>query len=334
MRHLTLRQLRVLESVAQHMNFSRAAEELHLSQPAVSTQVKDLAALVGLPLFERVGRKAYLTAAGEEMLHCARAITLRIKEAEEAVAHLRGITGGRLNVAAISAGDYFFPRVLAAFAAEHPGVTMNLTVHNREGLLRQLAENLTDLAVMVRPPADSDTVAAPFAPHPYVIVAAPNHPLATARRIPRVRLNRELFVQRERGSDTWNSMREVFGRQFARLKVAMEIRSTETIKQAVIAGMGIAFLSAHTIGLELQTRNLVVLDVQGFPAMLNWYLVHRRTKRLPPVAAAFKEFLLREGAALIARLVQFEFQGATAATRPGRRGNRERAARRAGPPPG
>jgi DNA-binding transcriptional LysR family regulator len=303
MKHVTLRQLRVFAAAARHMNFSRAAEELHLSQPAVSTQLKELSAQVGLPLFERIGKKTYLTPAGEELLHCASAISERMQEADEALAQLKGVTGGRLNVAVISAGDYFFPRVLAAFGAAHPGVSFNLTVHNREGLLHQLADNRTDLAVMVRPPRDMDIVALPFAPHPYVIVAAPEHPLARARQIPRAALNRERFVQRERGSDTWNSMREVFGRQFPRLNIAMEIHSTETIKQAVVAGMGIAFLSAHTIGLDLRAGNLVVLDVQDFPAMLHWYLVHNRTKRLPPVATAFKEFLLREGAALLERLM-------------------------------
>jgi len=322
MKHLTLRQLRVFLAAARTMNFSRAAAELHLTQPAVSTQIKELAAQAGLPLFERIGRKTYLTPAGEEMLQCARAITQRLREAEDALGRLKGVTGGRLNVAVISAGDYFFPRVLAAFGASHPGVSFNLTVHNRDGLLRQLAENLTDLAVMVRPPRDLDIVALPFAPHPYVIVAPPDHPLAGQRQIPRAALNRERFVQREQGSDTWNSMREVFGRQFPRLDIAMQIQSTETIKQAVVAGMGIAFLSAHTIALDLRAGNLVVLDVQGFPAMLNWYLVHNRSKRLPPVAAAFKEFLLREGAPLIERLVHFEFPAAVraAGARPAGRG--------------
>jgi len=309
MKNVTLRQLRVFAAAAHHMNFSRAAASLHLSQPAVSSQIKELATLVGLPLFERIGRRTYLTPAGNEMLECAQAVAQRLKEAEDAIAQLKGVTGGRLDVAVISAGDYFFPRLLAAFGATHPGVTFNLTVHNREGLLRHLADNLTDLAVMVRPPDDMDIIALPFAPHPYVIVAAPDHPLAAARGIPRAALNRERFVLREHGSDTWNSMREVFGRQFPRLNIAMQLASTETIKQAVVAGFGIAFLSAHTIGLDLLARNLVVLDVQGFPAMLNWYLVHNRTKRLPPVAAAFKEFLLREGAASIERLVRGELPG-------------------------
>jgi len=204
-------------------------------------------------------------------------------------------------------------------------------MHNREGLLRQLADDLTDLAVMVRPPRDMDIVALPFAPHPYVIVAAPGHPLARVRQIPRAALNRERFVQREAGSDTWNSMREVFGRQFSRLNIAMEIRSTETIKQAVVAGMGIAFLSAHTIGLDLLAGNLVVLDVQGFPALLNWYLVHNRSKRLPPVAAAFKEFLMRRGAPLIESLVHFELSGPQPRSRPPAAPQRPPRGRRARP---
>jgi DNA-binding transcriptional LysR family regulator len=306
MKNITLRQLRVFAAAARHKNFSRAAAELHLSQPAVSTQIKEFATFVGLPLFERIGRRSYLTPAGEELQQCAKAIVQRLRETEDALAQLKGVTGGRLNVAVISAGDYFFPRLLAAFGAAHPGITFNLTVHNREGLLHQLADNLTDLAIMVRPPRDMDIVALPFAPHPYVIVAAPDHPLARVRQIPRAALNRELFVAREHGSDTWNSMREVFGRQFPRLNITMQIQSTETIKQAVVAGFGIAFLSAHTISLDLRAGNLVVLDVQDFPAMLNWYLVYNRTKRLPPVAAAFKEFLLREGGPLIERLVQVE----------------------------
>jgi len=318
MKHVTLRQLRVFLAAARHMNFSRAAEELHLTQPAVSTQIKELATELGLPLFERIGRKTYLTPAGEEMLECARSIAQRLKEAEEALAQLKGLTGGRLNVAVISAGDYFFPRLLAAFGAKHPGISFNLTVHNREGLLRHLADNLTDLAVMDRPPDDMDTIAIPFAPHPYVIVASPDHPLAGMRQIPRSALNRERFVQREHGSDTWNSMREVFGRQFSRLNIAMQIQSTETIKQAVVAGMGLAFLSAHTLALDLRAGNLVVLDVQGFPAMLNWYLVHNRAKRLPPAANAFKEFLLQEGAPLIERLMPIEFATASRPVSPAR----------------
>ncbi|HEY0825412.1 MAG TPA: LysR family transcriptional regulator [Ramlibacter sp.] len=299
MKNATLRQLKVFEAVARHRSFSRAAEELHLTQPAVSTQVSKLEEHAGLPLFEQLGKKIHLTPAGAQMLQSSREIIEKFQEAEEAMAQFKGVSGGRLNVSVISAGDYFFPRLLVEFAQRHAGVTLNFGVCNREELLTQLKENVTDLAVMVRPPGDSDTVAEPFAPHPYVIVAAPTHPLAKTARIPVYRIIREPFVVREKGSDTWNSMVEGFGGNLPGLNIAMEIRSTETIKQAVIAGMGVSFLSAHTISRELQSGALTVLDVQGFPLMLNWYVVHRHGKRLPPVAQAFKNFLLSDGARLI-----------------------------------
>jgi DNA-binding transcriptional LysR family regulator len=187
----------------------------------------------------------------------------------------------------------------------HRDVSLNFSVHNREGLLGQIEHNLTDLAIMVRPPTDMDTVQLPFAPHPYVIVAAPDHPLVGTPGIARARIAREPFVVREKGSDTWNSMADSFGAAIADINVAMEIRSTETIKQAVMAGMGVSFLSAHTIARELQAKSLAVLDVEGFPVMLNWYVVHRTNKRLPPVAQAFKDFLIADGAALIDEYVPF-----------------------------
>ncbi|CAG9167980.1 HTH-type transcriptional activator CmpR [Cupriavidus laharis] len=306
MKNATLRQLKVFETVARHMSFSRAAEELHLTQPAVSTQVRQLENHVGLPLFEQLGKKIYLTPAGHEMLHYSRSIIQQFREAEDAMSQLKGISGGRLNVAVISAGDYFFPRLLAEFMERHDGVTLNLAVHNREELLHQLAGNLTDLAVMVRPPEGMDTINESFAPHPYVIVAAPSHPLVGQRNIPLSALTDEAFVSREKGSDTWNSMQEGFAGRLSNMRIAMEIKSTETIKQAVIANMGIAFLSAHTVGLELQAGKLAVLDIEGFPVMLNWYVVHRKNKRLPPVALAFKQFLMEEGASLIQRITGVE----------------------------
>jgi DNA-binding transcriptional LysR family regulator len=299
LKNATMRQLKVFEAVARNLSFSRAAEELHLTQPAVSTQVKKLEDHAGLPLFEQLGKKIHLTPAGVEMLHASRVIIQQFKEVEDTMTQFKGVSGGKLNVAVISAGDYFFPRLLVEFASRHTGVILNFGVCNREELLEQLTDNLTDLAIMVRPPQDMDTVNEPFAPHPYVIVAAPDHLLAQRTRIPVSRLAREPFVVREKGSDTWNSMVEAFGSHMAELNIAMEIKSTETIKQAVMAGMGVSFLSAHTISRELQAGSLAVLNVQGFPLMLNWYLVHRRNKRLPPVAQAFRGFLLKDGDGLI-----------------------------------
>lgn len=303
MKHATLRQLKVFESVARHLSFSRAAEELHLTQPAVSTQVGKLEEHAGNLLFEQFGKKVYLTPAGTELLQLSRAIIQQFELAEAAMAQFRGVRGGRLNVGVISAGDYFFPRLLVEFIGRHSGVVLNFTVHNREELLDHIADNLTDLAIMVRPPTELDTLNQAFAPHPYVIVAPPSHPMVQRRGIAPAEVMRQPFVVREKGSDTWRSMCEGFGGDLSGLNVAMEIRSTETIKQAVMAGFGLSFLSAHTVSRELQSGELCALDVQGFPLMLNWYVVHRRTKRLPPVAQAFKDFLLNEGAALIERVV-------------------------------
>ena len=303
MKNATLRQLKVFEAVARLSSFSRAAEELHLTQPAVSTQVKKLEGHTGVALFEQLGKKIFLTPAGTELLHHCRVIIGQFEEAEAAMTQFMGVAGGKLNVAVISAGDYFFPRLLVDFARHHKGVTLNLGVHNRADLLLSLADNQTDLAIMVRPPTDADTLNEAFAPHPYVIVASARHPLARERRLPLARVVREPFVVREKGSDTWQSMIDGFGRHLAHLNIAMEIKSTETIKQAVMAGIGVSFLSAHTVSRELRAGSLAMLDVQGFPLMLNWYVVHRRNKRLPPVAQAFKEFLLRDGARLIEEIV-------------------------------
>ena len=306
MKNATLRQLKVFEAVARLLSFSRAAEELHLTQPAVSIQVKKLADHAGNALFEQFGKKIYLTPAGTELLRISRTLIQQFEAAEIAMTQFRGIFGGRLNVGVISAGDYFFPRLLVEFASRHAGVTLNFTVHNRAGLLTHIAENLTDLAIMVRPPTDLDTVNQPFAPHPYVIVAPPGHALVGNKNIPRSTLLREPFVVREKGSDTWHSMEEGFAGDLQGIDIAMEIRSTETIKQAVIAGMGVSFLSAHTISQETRAGTLRVLDVQGFPLMLSWYVVHLRNKRLPPVAQAFKDFLLGDGRELISRIVPFD----------------------------
>jgi DNA-binding transcriptional LysR family regulator len=303
MKHATLRQLKVFEAVARCLSFSRAAEELHLTQPAVSTQVKKLEDHAGLALFEQFGKKIYLTPAGAELLDISRGIIQQFELAEQAMTQFKGVAGGKLNVAVISAGDYFFPRLLVEFIGRHQGVVLNFTVHNREELLSHMAANLTDLAIMVRPPFEPEMLAEPFAPHPYVVVAPPGHALVGESAIRIERLLREPFVAREKGSDTWQSMQEAFGPHLDRVKLAMQIKSTETLKQAVMAGLGLGFLSAHTIAQELRSGSLKVLDVRGFPLMLNWFVVQRRHKRLPPVAQAFKDFLLSEGAGLIAQVM-------------------------------
>lgn len=303
MRNATLRQLRVFEAVAGLLSYSKAAKALHLTQPAVSMQIRQLEENAGLPLFEQIGRKIYLTAAGREMEHYARTILAQVTEAGEAFAALKGVTGGTLNVAAISAGNYFLPQLIARFGRQHAGIQVNLTIDNRERLLRRLADNETDLAIMGRPPHSEEIVAEPFAPHPHVIVAAPGHPLARKREITLRELARADWVVRERGSDTRAIMTELFAARRFEPRIAMEIPSNDTIKQAVIAGMGVTFLSAHTVGLEFETGRLIVLDVRGFPVTRSWFVVHLTRKWLPPVATAFREFLLTEGEKAVAGLV-------------------------------
>lgn len=298
----TLRQLKVFEAVARHGSYSRAAEELHLTQPAVSLQVKQLEHHAGLPLFEQLGRRIHLTAAGMELRAHALAILQQFRAADEALAALKGLRGGKLSIAVISAGDYFFPRLLAVFCARHEGVKVELAVDNRAEVLKRLADNATDLAILLRPPASADMTAEPFAPQPQVIVAAPDHPLARRRRLPLAALRDERFIVRERGSDTRHSMDEAFAERRFAPQIAMEIRSFETIKQAVMAGMGVSFLSAHTISQELELGRLAILDVAGLPVVRQWHVVHLARKRLPPAAHAFKQFLAHEGATVLRTL--------------------------------
>lgn len=303
MKNATRRQLKIFETVARHLSYSRAAEELHVTQPAVSVQVNELEQHAGLPLLEQLGKKIYLTPAGHEMLRYTRSILQQFKEAEETLAGLKGVRGGKLKIAVISAGDYFFPRLLASFCKRYEGVSIELSVNNREEVLHLLSENATDLAIMMRPPEGMDTIVEPFAPQPHVIIAAPDHRLARRRCFPISALAEEAFIVREHGSDTRITMREAFAEHRFKPRIAMEIKSFETIKQAVMAGMGVSFLSTHTISLELQAGRLSVLDVEGFPVMRNWHVVHLRNKRLPTVASAFKEFLLADGAALIDKMM-------------------------------
>ena len=304
MKNATLRQLQVFEAVARNLSFARAAEELHLTQPAVSLQIKQLAQHAGLPLFEQMGKKIYMTEAGREMLAYSHTIMQRIKEAEEVFAALRGASNGQLNIAVVSTAKYFAPQLLAAFRKRHPNASVKLAVNNREFTVRQLLDNETDLAIMGRPPAEVETIAESFARHPLGIIAAPDHALAHKRRTPLKRLVNETFILREKGSGTRAAMETLFSERDFVYQASMEISSNETIKQAVIAGMGISFLSLHTVGLELSSKRLIALDIAGLPVMRNWFVIHRVQKRLSPLAQEFKTFLLNDGAALLAKAVK------------------------------
>jgi DNA-binding transcriptional LysR family regulator len=299
LRHATLKRLQVYEAVARLGSFSAAAAEQHLSQPAVSMQVQQLEREVGLPLYEHMGRRVDVTAAGRELAECARAVLARIRETGELLESLQGAGGGELAISAVSTAKYHVPKLLAEFRRERPGLKVRLSVNNREQVVRELAENAVDLAIMGTPPRGLDTVAVAFARHPLAIIAAPDHALARKRRLALARLAAETFLIRERGSGTRRAMERVFAARGFRPRETIEISSNETIKQAVMAGMGVSFLSLHTVGLELAAKRLAVLDVAGTPVMREWYVIHRERKRLSPVAAAFKTFLVERGARAI-----------------------------------
>jgi len=299
LRHASLRRLQVFEAVARLQSFSRAAAELHLTQPAVSMQVQQLEGEVGLPLYEQMGRRVDLTPAGREIVACARALMQHLREAEELLAAMKGVGGGELSIAAVSTAKYHAPMLLAEFRRKHPGVRVRLSVSNREQVVRDLTENSVDLAIMGTPPRGLDTIAVPFARHPIAIIAPPGHALARGKRLPLARLAQETFLIRERGSGTRSAMERVFRERRFHPRETIEMSSNETIKQAVMAGMGVSFLSLHTVGLEVAARRLVVLEVAGTPVMRHWYVIHRERKRLSPIAEAFKTFLIERGAKAI-----------------------------------
>jgi len=297
--HVSLRQLRVFEAAATSRSFSRAAESLHLTQPGVSMHIKELEISAGLPLFERIGKKLYITEAGQELLMRAREILRALKDAEDALDGLKGARRGRINLAVVSTAKYFAPKLLARFGKGYPELEIRLAVNNRISVIEQLVANEVDLAIMGRSPDSLDTVAEPFAQNPHVIIAAPDHPLASQRRIAVEAVAKEHFIVREPGSGTRLAMQQFFDEHRLLCKVGMEMASNETIKQAVMAGMGVSFISGHTIDLEVQTQRLVVLDVLGTPIVRQWHVAHLAKKRLSPTAAAFKEFVLTQGRELL-----------------------------------
>ncbi len=302
--HVSLRQLRVFDAVARHLSYTRAAEELHLSQPAVSMQVRQLEDEAGLPLFERLGNRILLTEAGREVFDYGRTVNQALQEMQEVLQSLKGVSRGRLHLAVASTVNYFAPRLLAIFQKRYPGIRLELDVTNREQLVRMLYDNTVDLVLMGVPPSDVDVESESFMENPLVVIAPPDHPLVGERAIAPDRLADEIFVVREPGSGTRQTMERFFSDRGLNIRYGMQMTRNEAVKQAVRSGLGLSVVSLHTIELELETGRLVTLDVQGFPDRRQWYLVYRRGKRLSPAANAFREFVLSE-AALIAPPVFF-----------------------------
>jgi LysR family transcriptional regulator, low CO2-responsive transcriptional regulator len=303
-RGVTIRQLQFLVEAAQTQSFARAAERLHVSPAAVSFQIKQVESMCGFALFERIGKKTVLSDAGRALLGYARTVLQELQDADQLLSALRGVTGGRVTIGLISTAKYIVPHMVARFQAEYPGIAIHLRDGNRQEIAAALAKGEIELAVMGRPVEAADVVAEPFALHPSVLVAGPSHPSAGMARLPPSSLAGERFITREEGSGTRLLMEQMLQSAGITVRIAMSSSSNEMIKQAVMAGMGVALISQHTVGLELALGLLRTLDVEGFPLMRSWFVAHRRAMPLLPVHAKLRTFLLQHGQEVVEELEQ------------------------------
>ncbi|ALG68152.1 LysR family transcriptional regulator [Beggiatoa leptomitoformis] len=290
--NMTLRQLTLFKSVAEHLSFTRAAVEMCLTQPAVSIQIKQLEGHVGMPLFEQIGKRIFLTDAGRELYAACQDIFSRIETLDMSLNELQGSIKGRLKLAVVTTATYFTPHLFNRFLRQYPEVNIRLNVTNRNSILERLANNEDDLVIMGQVPEHLNVQSHQFLENPLVVLAPANHPLVNEKNIPISRILQETFLVRELGSGTRLAMERYFEGVELGLKVGMELGSSEAIKQGVIAGLGISVLSRHTLTLELATGIIKLLDVEGFPQMRYWYIVHLSEKKLSLVARTFLDFLI------------------------------------------
>ncbi|MYN29313.1 LysR family transcriptional regulator [Duganella levis] len=301
MKHITLRQIKIFESVARNLSFSRAAEDLHLTQPAVSMQIKQMEGLAGLPLFQHSGKRIALTEGGSLVLRHCQVILADLNAAEQSLADLMTGAVQRLRVGLITSGSRFFPHMINAFLQQHAGLELDMQVRPREQLVSMLRADQLDLAVMVRAPSLPSLAAEPFAANPFVLVASPMHPLAAEREIPVARIASECLLVRESGTDTRIVADDIF-LSLSNPPRFMELGCSEAIKQSVIAGMGVSLLSAQEVQADVRAGLLTVLAVQGLPVKRQWHVVHCGDRPLPSVARSFRQFLLDEAALRLAPL--------------------------------
>lgn len=301
-RRVSLRQLEVFAEAARQLNFSRVAETLHLTQPAVSMQVRHVEQAAGLPLFEKIGRQKALTEAGQLLLRHVSRMLGELADAEQSLQAMKGLAGGSVAVGLVSTAQYFAPKLLAQFAGLHPRIDVRFVLGNREQLVRLLQENQIDLAVMGRPPAEMDTTAEPLAANPHVLVAAADHPFHSAHNIDMHALKHDSFLIREPGSGTRLVMEELFHTHLFKPERLVVLDSNETIKQSVMAGLGVSLLSLHTLALELRAHEVAVLDVLGLPMQRTWHMVRLRKRQLSPPALAFQCFLIEQTQAYLEKV--------------------------------
>ncbi|MGR8981749.1 MAG: LysR family transcriptional regulator [Gammaproteobacteria bacterium] len=289
--HATFRQLEIFWVVSQHLSFTRASELLYLSQPAVSMQIKQMENLIGMPLFEKIGKQLFLTEAGKAMRDHAAEILSSQRAFEETLARLAGAESGHFNLAVPETAIQFVTLILAHFGRQHPGISFHLEIHNRAGLLKCIGENATDLTIMGQTPADIDLVSRSFMKNPLVIIAPPDHTLSAQKSIRLHELLPFKFVVRERGSGTRIAMQRFCSEQGLQLKTSMEMPNNEAIKQAVAAGLGLGIISLHTLQQELALKTVKILPVEKLPIMRFWYIVHHKQKIVSPAMVLFIDFV-------------------------------------------
>ncbi|MDP1645710.1 MAG: LysR family transcriptional regulator [Thiobacillus sp.] len=292
--HTTFRQLEIFEAIARLGSFTRASEELFLTQPTVSMQMKKLAEMVGAPLIEQVGKKIHLTPDGQQLAQATREVFDIMDRYTMSVAERQGLKQGKLSLMAITTASYFAPRLLGEFVKLYPGIDVSLRVTNKEQVLASIADNLDDLYFLGQPPEDIDVVATPIMDNPIVVLAAPDHPLAHTKNLTLEQLAREPWLMREKGSGTRNAIERQFAESGITIRPRLELGSNEAIKQAILAGLGISALSRHALTLN-QPGQFAVLDVVGFPILRHWYAVYPAGRQLSVVARAFLDYLLGRG---------------------------------------
>ena len=290
----TLRQLEIFMKVAERRSMARAAEELHLSQSAVSLQIRKLAEAIGLPLHEVIGKKLYITDAGHEVVAAGEQVFAAIRRLDEGVTNLKGLTAGKLRIMVVTTAKYFLPRILGPFCREYPDIELEFHIGNREEVIERLNENRDDLYIFNDLPRDLDIESHRFLPNPLAVIASGQHRLAHRKGLTWADLEGETFLMRERGSGTFNAVQRHLAQHGFSLGKTMTIESNEAIKYAVTENMGITILSAYVLD-EAATYDLVQLRVPEFPILSDWFVVYPQSKSLSLVAERFLEFVLKRG---------------------------------------
>ena len=291
MRHSTLRQLEVFETITRLGSFTRAAEELCVTQPTVSMQIKKLTDAIGLPLFEQIGKKMYLTEAGRELHQACLGIFEHLTQFEMIAADMKGLKAGKLRLSVVTTAEYFAPRLLGMFCQQYPEIEVSLEVSNRKHVLDRLANNMDDLYILDLPPENEEIIVQSFLQNPLVVLASVNHPLAKKKKITLKRIAEEPFIFRENGSGTRIETENFVAKQGLKLKTRMTLGSNEAIKQAILGGLGISVLSRHTLTLDSHKDQLAILDVNGFPINCQWHYAYPSGKKLSIVAQTFLAYL-------------------------------------------